>query len=326
VIELPTIACPPAPPADAERLLLDAVRLGETAAASDLPGGLHAIDPGRLPGIVGLAIGTGHALAAWADRPTGCIAVLVNASHLLHQADDDPLLARVMVDHVLLHELAHALTATGDLITPIGPLLDQLQASDPPEPADDARRHDARWAAALVLLTSRATATQPHGHLLVAATRGGLRAYGHDADAISQLVGHLDDRRPIRELVSDRGPVAQRLQAAGLLDAPRPRLTASRRPTGAPAMPTSSRRSQASRIVMAILAERGPGPDGWGFMTTACSTPSPGQLVLMARLRHLVPHGITAADLPRIVALVEQHLPATPDPVPLETLRPYIRS
>ena len=75
-------------------------------------------------------------------------------------------------------------------------------------------------------------------------------------------------------------------------------------------MTPDQRRTTAARIVMGIVTERGPGPDGRGYISTAPMPPTRELLVMQARYRHLVPHGVQAADLPRIIAVIEQHLAA----------------
>jgi hypothetical protein len=205
------------------RIVTDAELLLWAVAEADLPAGLRIIDIGLAP-IDGMAIWSGHRLAAAHRLRPGTVAVGVAAQALVGEAltlcPDE---AQLVVEAVTAHELAHALVAdiegeadeaTLAVLRDLPTLLaDALPAAS--APARMARDHGPRWARALVALGQRCAGIRRLSRSAWASViEADLRQYGIDADAVADALGDIAAEASLRELLAEGGPVAERLALA----------------------------------------------------------------------------------------------------------------
>lgn len=205
------------------RIVTDAELLLWAVAEADLPAGLRIIDIGLAP-IDGMAIWSGHRLAAAHRLRPGTVAVGVAAQALVGEAltlcPDE---AQLVVEAVTAHELAHALVAdiegeadeaTLAVLRDLPTLLaDALPAAS--APARMARDHGPRWAGALVALGQRCAGIRRLSRSAWASViEADLRQYGIDADAVADALGDIAAEASLRELLAEGGPVAERLALA----------------------------------------------------------------------------------------------------------------
>jgi hypothetical protein len=191
-------------------------------AGGDAPAGVAVLLLDDRPGVVGLAVGSGHALAVVAGRP-GAVAVQVDVEALitpvitaLSAAPEAALLAaRLVAEQVGIHELAHCLVAPLDDPSPEAAAA-LIAAADELPPRTGADTHGPRWGAAVVALAQRAILLSPdHEHAArQAALQADLVAYELDAAAIAAAIGEVTDTAAVRELLADGGAVARRVAAA----------------------------------------------------------------------------------------------------------------
>lgn len=155
----------------------------------------------------GSSIGSGHRMATAAGHP-GATAVRVNARKLvdlLEPEGADPVTltaARAMVEHVTIHELAHA------IIHDIDPAADADEARDWIDGADyrDAgegfavRWHPPTWATVYAVLASRLLAirSERERRFLRPLVAADLKGFGHDFDMLADIYGDLPDHVCLR--------------------------------------------------------------------------------------------------------------------------------
>ena len=205
------------------RIVTDAELLLWAVAEADLPAGLRIIDIGLAP-VAGVAICSGHRLAAAHRLRAGTIAVGVAARALVGEAlalcPDE---AQLVVEAVTAHELAHALVAdiegeAGEATLAVLRDLPALLADAVPTlsaPARMARDHCPRWAGALVALGQRCAGIRRLSRSAWASViEADLRAHGIDAEAVADALGHVPPDAGLRELLAEGGPVAERLALA----------------------------------------------------------------------------------------------------------------
>lgn len=205
------------------RIVTDAELLLWAVAGADLPAGLRIIDIGLAP-VAGVAIYSGHRLAAAHRLRPGAIAVGIAARALVGEAlaicPDE---AQLVVEAVTAHELAHALVAdiegeAGEATLAVLRDLPALLADAVPTlsaPARMARDHCPRWAGALVALGQRCAGIRRLSRFAWASViEADLRTHGIDAEAVADALGHVPPDAGLRELLAEGGPVAERLTLA----------------------------------------------------------------------------------------------------------------
>ncbi len=200
--------------------------LVSVAAWADAPEGVAVLAEAVPRARMGSSNGSGHLLARAAGCRDGMIAVRVDVAGII-AAEVDALpddldgavaFASILAECVACHEVAHAIMHRRDAMLADGQLgewYERVKALPirPHEPAVEAGHHDARWAAANVILQRRAAALRPacqrpSRELFL---RNDLATYGHDLDAILDVVGSVADTCRLGELLAVEGDAARRL-------------------------------------------------------------------------------------------------------------------
>jgi hypothetical protein len=215
----------------------DAESLVSVAAWGDAPAGVVLLPMSDADGLVGgSCLGSGETLARVHGCREGAIAVRLNVAAMVRSALADAAgdteqaseLARIICEAVACHEVAHAVVAPAD------EQLDGPEAIALVERAARRRRagysaaveaghHDARWAAANVVMQRRAMALRPAWERRPRETflRRDLERYGHELDAIANALGAVAEGDRIRELLAPGSAAARRVEAACRPDAER---------------------------------------------------------------------------------------------------------
>lgn len=209
--------------AQERRLVRDAEAVLAVAAWADLPAGV-AVLPVTRADAGGLSFGSGHLMATAHGLPPGAVAVQVDAAGILRLSVAESIenpevglkVARQFIEHVAIHEAAHALVA------PLDPEVSAAQAkaivaarvAGPTN--EEAACHHPRWAAALVILSRRMLDLRPAAERAVREriVRADIGHYGLDAAAIDAALGEVDADCSLRELLAPGGAVADRVDAA----------------------------------------------------------------------------------------------------------------
>jgi hypothetical protein len=205
------------------RLVGDAESLLAVAAWADLPAGI-ALLPATRGDVGGLSVGSGHLLAVAHELPPGAVAVQVDARGILRlsfaEAIENPevglKVARQFIEHVAIHEAAHALVAPLDPAASATEAKAIVAARVAGPTNDEAACHHPRWAAALVILSRRIVGLRPAAERAARerVARADVGHYGLDADAIDAALGEVDADCSLRELLAPGGAVADRVAAA----------------------------------------------------------------------------------------------------------------
>lgn len=179
--------------------------------ALPMPDGTH---------MLGASIGSGHRLARELGYRTGAPAVGCAVDLIVREVDRRGVSADVaaaMIEHTVLHELAHSLTNIDrDGVRPAA-ILEALSPGSMPviTPAASAAAHNGRWAAVLLVLTDRAVGYRPrHARMLTYLLACDVAGHGHSDTALRRIVGQVDADRPVRELLADHQLIEQ-LRLAG---------------------------------------------------------------------------------------------------------------
>lgn len=188
--------------AAADRLCLDALAgsataLAMTVARRDFTPGVVVIDAALPPGTLGLAWGTGHALAAAHGEVMGRAGVLLNVADCLLL--DGP----AGVEVTALHELAHTLMAREDIPEALASTAGTLRIAETTGTLSAAAAHHPGWAAAFAVFVTRATRFRPQrAAALVEVLDRQLRKHGYPgADAVLEALGPVDDDAPLRPIL-----------------------------------------------------------------------------------------------------------------------------
>jgi hypothetical protein len=224
------------------RLVRDAEALLAVAAWADLPAGI-AVLPATRADAAGLSLGSGHTMAAAHGLPPGTVAVQVDARGIMRfsvaEAIEAPevglKVARQFIEHVAIHEAAHAIVSPLDAEVSVAEAKAIVAACIERPTNEEAACHDARWAAALVILSRRMLGLRPRAERAVRENivRGDIAHYGLDADAIAEALGEVDADSSVRKLLTPGGAVADRVAAACPPVAERRAWIEHRRPQGA---------------------------------------------------------------------------------------------
>jgi hypothetical protein len=225
------------------RMIRDAEALLAVVAGRDVPGGVAVLTRDGRPDAAGLSIGSGHALALANGCRPGAIAVNVEVGRLLRNTLEASLddcfaglyVARMVVEHVAVHELAHALTREPDAVDSVAVARAMIAAARKRPRKAGAASHTPAWAAALVILTGRAVRARPSHERpsRLANVQDDLALHGFDADAVADAVGLVPDDASVREALAPSGAVLRRLAAVVPAEAERQALIEQCRQHGA---------------------------------------------------------------------------------------------
>lgn len=219
------IACRQAP-----ALRADAEALARVVALGDIER-LHIHDcSDDASGLSGFSFGSGHQMAVALGHDDGSPAVAVAvrrmASHLANHLDA----ARACIEQTTLHELAHSLCErdrepSGEVQKVLGHLASNQWRERPA--SHELSHHHLRWAAALVILTSRAATYRPAtADYFWRLTRDDLEQNGHSLQALQMLCGAVDDAEPLRPLLQPGSSLMLTLAKGGLHEHDRQRSAA----------------------------------------------------------------------------------------------------
>jgi hypothetical protein len=181
----------------------NATAILNTVARLDFPEGVVVIPATLSPGHLGMAYGSGHALAAAHGEVMGRAGILLDPwqTIMVHGGPG--------VEVTALHELAHALHQPAEDITD-----DQaataaaLDITATENALGAARAHHPAWAAAFALYVRRAIRfrsriAEPMAGILECQ----LGKYGFPgADAVLEALGPVDDAEPLRPVLDFKGP------------------------------------------------------------------------------------------------------------------------
>lgn len=185
-----------------DRALRDALAgsagaLARTVAWRDFPDGLVVIAAELSNGLLGVSWGTGYALAASHGEVMGRPGVLVNVADCLLLGGP------AVVDVTALHEVAHMLFQQSDVDEDQAATATQLDIAATTSALAAARSHHPGWAAALAIYSRRAARIRPQFAAAIGeVVDDHLRKYGYPgADAVLEVLGHVDDDTPLRPVI-----------------------------------------------------------------------------------------------------------------------------
>lgn len=200
-------------------LLADAAALVRVASPEDWPGGFVVINERLPPSFSACSVGDGEGLAAMFGHRGGRHAVLVDVNRYLLGPANPTLWERAVVEAVVCHEAAHAVTSVAATPKQAAELLeaagDAVPAYAPERVAD---MHGPTWAAAYWLLADRGAQFRGQwGDHLRRYVRTDLARYGFPPDDVARVTRGADPGVALRRLLTRGGP-AETLLATVLPD------------------------------------------------------------------------------------------------------------
>jgi hypothetical protein len=208
-------------------ILADAAALVSVAAWADAPEGVAVLPVTGAP-VGGVCFGSGHRTAVAEGLREGMLAVRVDVAGIIRTAiEEEPTdeaqavyLAGIVAEAVACHEVAHGLVSPLDRPMSREAAIESLAGLDAndwgrPSPAREAEGHNARWAAANIILQRRAARLRRHEErgFRDLFLRADLAGYGLDLDAIADALGRVPDEARLRDLLAAGGEVDRRLAA-----------------------------------------------------------------------------------------------------------------